>query len=223
MIRWDELEEEWEVGLSGSTNPIAIEFTEVDFEQVNVGDSLPDRGTGTGITDQAINIVDTNAGLRILQVGDGAQPFLELIHRTTADGANNAAWDLAVTSGDTFEVTNSGDKAFDIDTNLNMSLYSVLETNGTRANIVTDSGSRTITKNDDIVLADGSSNAVDIELPAIGTVTNNRFTIKAIDITNTVRIITADNATIDGQATYTFGIKYESLTVINDGTNWFII
>jgi hypothetical protein len=76
---------------------------------------------------------------------------------------------------------------------------------------------------DDIVLADGTSASVDVTLPAPASCTNHTYTIKAINITNAVRLLPNASEKIDGASTYTFRAAYEAITVITDGTNWFLL
>lgn len=71
------------------------------------------------------------------------------------------------------------------------------------------------------ILANGNGATVDIKLPTPSV--GREVVIKAIDITNTVRIIPNGAETIDGAANYTFVGQYESKTLISDGTNWFVI
>jgi len=74
---------------------------------------------------------------------------------------------------------------------------------------------------DQTILADGSGASVDITapIPSLG----RKFTMKAIDISNAVRILPYGAETFDGAANYTFVAQYESRTYISDGTNWFAI
>jgi len=74
---------------------------------------------------------------------------------------------------------------------------------------------------DEVILADGNGASVDITAP---TPSDGRvITIKAIDISNTVRLLPNGAETFDGAANYTFVAQYESRTYISDGTNWFAI
>ncbi len=50
---------------------------------------------------RALNLVSTDAVMRIIRISDDAStagPSLELLHRTTADGANTKWWDMAIKS-----------------------------------------------------------------------------------------------------------------------------
>lgn len=59
---------------------------------VNGSGSFGTNVTSTNAT-RALNLVDANAVMRILRVNATAAPAVELISRTTADGANVAYWD----------------------------------------------------------------------------------------------------------------------------------
>ena len=74
-----------------------------------------------------------------------------------------------------------------------------------------------------MILADGSSNTVTVTLPAAGNVKARAFTVKAIDITFTVKVATSGAETIDGAADYTFAAQYDFITLISDGSNWWIV
>jgi len=87
--------------------------------------------------------------------------------------------------------------------------------------LATKTGDYPMVAADDVILADGSSASVDVTAPAPAS--GKEFTVKAIDISNTVRVVPNGAETFDGLANYTFVAKYESKTFISDGTNWFVI
>lgn len=74
---------------------------------------------------------------------------------------------------------------------------------------------------DYFILVDASSSSVDVTLPtpAIG----KEVIIKAIDVTNTVRILPNGAEKIDSEANLTIGEQWKTYTLISDGTNWFLI
>jgi len=81
---------------------------------------------------------------------------------------------------------------------------------------------------DYIILVDASAGNVTITLPtavAAAGSGNGRstFIIKRIDnvLTNTVTIATSNSQTIDGAATATLVLQYQSMTVISNNANWF--
>jgi hypothetical protein len=82
----------------------------------------------------------------------------------------------------------------------------------------------TITSTDTVVIADATSNAVTITLPTASTVTGYRYFIKRKDNTaNVVTVARSGSDTIDGAASFTLDLQYTSMTVVSDGTNWYII
>lgn len=86
-------------------------------------------------------------------------------------------------------------------------------------NVATITSSTYTANPDEIVLVDASSNAVDISLPSVANLEGKFVWIKAIDITNTARIL----GTIDGVTNITFSTQYESYTITSDGTSYWII
>ncbi len=72
-------------------------------------------------------------------------------------------------------------------------------------------------------MLDGSSTAVTLSLKPAADIENVIYTIKAIDISNTVKIDPNSSETIDGSTDYTFSSQYEVVTIISDGSNWHII
>jgi hypothetical protein len=78
----------------------------------------------------------------------------------------------------------------------------------------------------DVVLCDPTAAAQTITLPNAATVgnTGRRYTIKRV--TTSANIVTVNTAagTIDGAATRVLaGGTYDAITVVNDGTNWWIV
>lgn len=76
--------------------------------------------------------------------------------------------------------------------------------------------------NNEIVLVDATAAAVTITLPAA--VTGAQIIVKKTDSSaNVVTIATPSAETIDGVATTRLTVQHESITLVSDGTNWFII
>lgn len=71
-----------------------------------------------------------------------------------------------------------------------------------------------------VILADGTSNTVDVTLPDAARCKGRLYYIKALDITNAVKILTTGADTIDGADDYTFGAQYDAERLISDGANW---
>ena len=73
-------------------------------------------------------------------------------------------------------------------------------------------------------LCDCTSNAIALTIPSGSTAqVGNRYEIKKIDSSANAVTITATGATIDGAASITLPSQYQSVTLVCDGTNWFIV
>lgn len=82
----------------------------------------------------------------------------------------------------------------------------------------------TITSTDTVVIADATSNNVTVTLPTASTVTGYRYYVKRKDGTaNTVSVARSGSDTIDGATSQTLTAQYTSVTVVSDGSNWYII
>lgn len=82
----------------------------------------------------------------------------------------------------------------------------------------------TVTSSDTVIMASAASGNVDITLPTASSVSGYRFYIKRTDSSgNTVTISRSGGDTIDGATSKTLHLQYMCLTVLSDGSNWFII
>ena len=82
--------------------------------------------------------------------------------------------------------------------------------------------SDTLVNTDHTNLCDCTSNAITINLPTA--VAGLRYEIKKIDSSsNAVTIDGFGSETIDGGLTAVINTQYESVTIVSDGTNWFIV
>lgn len=75
----------------------------------------------------------------------------------------------------------------------------------------------------EVVLVNASSGSVGISLP---TAVNNKnlYTVKKIDSSsNNVVITTSGSETIDGGASAILKVRYVSITVVSDGSDWSVI
>jgi len=90
--------------------------------------------------------------------------------------------------------------------------------------ITTVNTNTTLLSSNYVVLADASSSSVRIQLPAASLHTGRTYHIKKID--NTTNLVTLSGnitETIDGLNTQAINAQYISLTIVSNGTNWFII
>ena len=75
-----------------------------------------------------------------------------------------------------------------------------------------------------VILVDASSSEVEISLPDIDTSTNKCYTIKKTDSSSNSVVITPDGSdTIDGESSISLTLQYQYVTIICEGTAWFII
>lgn len=89
--------------------------------------------------------------------------------------------------------------------------------------IVTKTGDYTLTTSDDVVLVDASGGNRTITLPAVSGIAGTVYEVKKIDSSgNTVTLDGNGSETIDGQTTQVITAQYTSITVITDGSAWYI-
>lgn len=73
-----------------------------------------------------------------------------------------------------------------------------------------------------LFLCDATSGAFTITLPPAAQIPNRIIHIKKVDAVNNVTVDGNGSETIDGALTETLSTQYEVLTVVSDGSNWFI-
>ncbi len=75
----------------------------------------------------------------------------------------------------------------------------------------------------EIVLVNAASGPVTITLPTAAS-NNHMYTIKKIDSSsNDVTVTTTSSQTIDGGLTALLRVRYVSVTLVSDGSNWSVI
>lgn len=90
--------------------------------------------------------------------------------------------------------------------------------------ISTKTSAYTLTGTDELILADATSAAFTLTLPAASGISGRVFIIKKIDSTaNKVTIDGNGAETIDGSATVDIVMQYQSFIIVSNGTNWVII
>jgi hypothetical protein len=88
----------------------------------------------------------------------------------------------------------------------------------------TKTSNYTIVGTDVVVFANATSGNVAITLPTASANSGYRFYIKRIDgSANTCSVARSGSDTIDGQTSISLDLQYTSLTVISDGSTWYII
>ena len=91
-------------------------------------------------------------------------------------------------------------------------------------NVITKTADYTATNNDDVILCNATSAAITITLyTAVGN-EGQKLDIKKIDSSsNNVTIDGDSTETIDGDLTFSLTAKDESVTIVSDNSNWYII
>lgn len=74
----------------------------------------------------------------------------------------------------------------------------------------------------EIVLADATSGALTIQLPTADE-TGREVRIKKIDSSSNTVTASPASGTIDGSATAPITVQWAALTLVSDGTNWYVI
>jgi hypothetical protein len=87
--------------------------------------------------------------------------------------------------------------------------------------VVTDSTTSSIGSNEDVSLADSSGGSITLTLPAHSS--GKVVTVKKTDSSGNTVTVTGATGNVDGASNYILYSQNESVTVISDGTNWFII
>ncbi len=100
---------------------------------------------------------------------------------------------------------------------------STLEVGGSIGYKVVSKTSDYAAGNEAIILADAGSGNVTISLPAASAVAGRTYTIKKTNNGNNVIIDGNASETIDGAATKTLSAQYSKVTIVCDGSNWFVI
>ena len=79
---------------------------------------------------------------------------------------------------------------------------------------------------DDLVLANAAGGAFTVTLPPIVNAQRKPYYVKRINAYTGANDVTVDgfgSETIDGSATFVLLARYESISVLHDGTQWWIV
>lgn len=90
--------------------------------------------------------------------------------------------------------------------------------------VVTVTGATTLTAGHDVVLCNATSAAFTVTLPAAASNTGRRYSIKKIDSSaNAVTVDGNGSETVDDSTTRVLSMQYDSISIVSDGTEWWII
>lgn len=91
-------------------------------------------------------------------------------------------------------------------------------------NVATITSSATLTTSHTVVLCDATSGAITVTLPTAVGNDGRHYHIKKIDSSGNAVTIDGDGSeTIDDGATAVIGVQYECVTVVSDGTEWWVL
>lgn len=233
------------VGEVQLTNDFGGTATAPTVVATHLASALPVNQGGTGSTTQNFVDLSTNqnpiAGLKIFssqvqgnQTGGNKISFADNDNHTwEGDGtgywrfrnawtSNNQGfvWFAAPASGSVAErlrLTGGGDLLVGTSTD-----NSVLTIAGPIATaLASKSSNYTITATDSVILASGTTT---ITLPTAVGITGRQYTIKKTDASGTnVTIATTSSQNIDSATTYILSVQYQSIAVVSDGTQWWIV
>jgi hypothetical protein len=75
-----------------------------------------------------------------------------------------------------------------------------------------------------VILSDATNGNIVVNLPTAASAIDRTYHIKKIDASaNTITVTPNGVETIDGAATYVINVQYNSIQIVSDGSQWFII
>jgi hypothetical protein len=191
-------------------------------------------GTGTIVVDGTLNNILSNSVLTVsgtlvrifdsLSVGnstfsiDGDTGLISYPGNITISGSTITLFDDVVVNG---LLTVDGE---DVDTRLTLleARVTALE-DFVSVTTITVSGNHSVT-NEDLVLVDAASSPVVISLPvASGTYKNQIYNIKKTDSTGNFVTVSGIQNLIDGESVQIMSNQYDSIQLVSDTNNWWII
>jgi hypothetical protein len=89
--------------------------------------------------------------------------------------------------------------------------------------VVTKTANYILTDTDYFVAVDSSSGDIDITLPTAVGRSGRSYRVKKIVEANKVNVKTNGAETIDGEASCVLNTQYHTITLISNGTNWYIL
>lgn len=186
-------------GLVQLTNDLGGTATAPQVTSTHLAAALPVNQGGTGSTTQ--NFVD----LTTTQSIAGTKTFSTKVATTALQVSGGS-----IASGKVLTSDGSGNAS-----------WQVPVTN--QQTISSKTADYTLTTNDEVILADASGGSLTLTLPTAASNTN-LYVIKKIDSSsNTVTIDTTSSQTIDGGSTAVIRVQYASISLVSNGSNWFVI
>lgn len=180
-------------------------------------------GTPSGVNaDRPINFIDSAAVMKIVRVG--GNPALELQEWDSAITTNIGYWDWVSVSGQ-FQLRDRSNPVTTViamtanKTTGNVGFPGTVTAAAISTSVSTKTANYSLVSTDSIILVNG---AYTMTLPSAATAgSGTQYTIKRIGTGTTT--INSSSGTIDGSASVQLTTQYSSVTVVSDGTSWWII
>ena len=187
---------------NGETYPYGYKYTTPNQSYINIGFNNDDSNQAVGI----INASQTSVSPLAVNntVLGGTEVYIPpIINNSTLIACN----DFTPTESDTLYYGN-------------YKLYPLWVSAG---KVQTLTANHTATTTDWLFLCDTTTGAITITLPDPAGLSGKHWIFKKIASSHSVTIITADDSTIDGSATFTMNANNETHWIVTDGNNYYLI
>jgi hypothetical protein len=187
-----------------------------DSTMVNTGDELR-----LGLTVSATNR-PWDGELDEMAIYDSALTGAQILaHYNEGNGGVTVTPRITFDSGDYFEY-NRGSNYFSWV--IGSTEIARFTSSGLLLATVAKSSAYTVAASDVLVIADASGGAFTITLPTAVGIDGKVYRVKKIDSSsNTVTVDADGSETIDGGTTATIATQYEAITIVSDGTEWWVL
>lgn len=217
---------------AASSSYITVVDDDSDTDTINLGENLALLG-GEGIVTNisasntvsfALNLNEVTS--KTISVANDSIVFIDSDDNT--NGKENVADFVDLIAGSALDTDNDGVLDVKVDGSTivvngsNQLEVSSIPAEKVAVNFGSYSTTSTITATDDIILATGGVSGISLTLPV--PTASKKITIKKIDsAAGVITILQNSTDTIDGASSKALYYQYESLTLVSNGTNWFII
>ncbi|HAT72446.1 MAG TPA: hypothetical protein DCS63_06495 [Elusimicrobia bacterium] len=210
---------------AGSVNDSHVSLTTAAINSGKFGDDRVYISTGAfyGGFNAAGKLVQLDESGRL---GEGIIPVLTTAAITSGKFGDDRVY---ISTGAFFGGFNAADKLVKLDASgrlgVGVAPTSALTVGGPISlPIKTVTANYTITENDSTILADASTNIIELTLPDAVAAKGRVYTVKKIDDSvNGVSAIAVDPQLIDGAVDISFYLQWNTAVLQSDGSNWIVI
>ena len=161
-------------------------------------------------------IEDSNGSAWEVGLGTVTDASPDTLSRTTILASSNSDSAIVLSTGThTVFATYPANKSVHLDSDGNLSHRTIP--------YATITGDTTLTTSNEVVFVNATSGEVDVTLYAATSNGGRKLIIKKTDSGNTVNILRAGSETIDGMTSLALYHQNESITLMSDNSNWFIV